>query len=94
MRVWLPTAKLDVLKLAVLTPPLLLKVPWPMLVVPSEKVTVPLGLATALLPGLLMLTVAVKVTLCPNTGEPAEETTVVLVPAFATVWFSVPVLPA
>src|SRR6516165_12449982 len=57
-----PTARLAVLKLAVLTPPLVVSVPWPMLVPPSEKVTVPVGLATILLPGLVTLTVAVKLT--------------------------------
>ena len=35
--VWLPTVKLEVLKLAVVVPPVVLKVPWPMLVAPSEK---------------------------------------------------------
>jgi hypothetical protein len=55
--VWLATAKLRVLKLAVVVPPLLLSVPWPMLVPPSEKIITPVGV-----PGLLLVTVAVKVT--------------------------------
>src|SRR2546426_9436613 len=48
---------------------------------PSLKVTVPLGLTTAALPGELTLTVAVKVTDWPETEGLAEETTVVVVAA-------------
>src|SRR6266404_918237 len=44
MMVWLPSARLEVVKLAVVVPPALLKVPWPMFVAPSEKVTTPVGL--------------------------------------------------
>ena len=43
MTVWLPTVKVDELKLAVVVPPLVVNVPWPMLLAPSEKVTVPVG---------------------------------------------------
>src|SRR5947209_4912373 len=78
MIVWLPTVRLDVLKLAVAMPPVVLSVPWPMLLRPSENVTTPVGL-----PGLLM--VAVNVTLCPNTDELAEDTTTRLVFAWLTV---------
>jgi hypothetical protein len=59
---WVPTAKVAVLKLAVVVPPVVLSVPWPMLVEPSANVTVPLGFAAAVLPGLLTVIVAVKVT--------------------------------
>ena len=79
-----------VLKLAVVVPPVVLSVPWPILVVPSEKVTVPVGLATAVLPGLLTDTVAVKVTACPDTEELAEDTTTTLVLALPTVSVKVP----
>jgi hypothetical protein len=46
-----------VLKLAVVVPPVVLSVPWPILVVPSEKVTVPVGV-----PEPLPVTVAVNIT--------------------------------
>jgi hypothetical protein len=52
-------------KLAVVLPALVLKLPWPMLVPPSEKITTPVGLAPAVLPGPLTVSVAVKVTACP-----------------------------
>ena len=55
--VWLPTDSLDVLKLAVVAPAVVLSVPWPILVVPSENVIVPLGV-----PEPLPVTVAVNVT--------------------------------
>ena len=76
------------LKLAVLTPPVVVSVPWPMLVAPSEKVTTPVGFAAVVLPGLVTLTVAVKVTFCPNTVVPADATAV-LVEALLTVWLTV-----
>src|SRR5205085_11624465 len=41
---WLVMTKLEALKLAVVIPPLVLSVPWPILVPPSEKITRPLGL--------------------------------------------------
>ena len=41
--VCVPGAKLDVLNVARVTPLAVLKVPWPMLVPLSLKVTVPLG---------------------------------------------------
>ena len=88
-----PTASPAVLKLAVLTPPVVVSVPWPMLVAPSEKLTTPVGFAAVVLPGLVTLTVAVKVTLCPNTVVPADATAV-LVLAFPTVWLTVLLLPA
>ena len=42
----------------------------------------------ALLPGLVTVTVAVKVTPCPNTDVPADDTAV-LVAALLTVWLAV-----
>src|SRR5437870_7147613 len=41
---WILTAKLELVKLAVVVPLLVLRVPCPMLVPPSEKITTPLGL--------------------------------------------------
>ena|SRR5438105_11787693 len=91
--VWLPIDRLDVLKLAVVVPPVVLSVPWPMLVVPSENVTVPLGLATAVLPGLPTDTVAVNVTVCPDAEGFTEDTMAMPVLALPTVCVMLPVLP-
>ena len=85
MIVWLPTVRLEVLKLAVVVPPVMLSVPWPMLVAPSEKVTTPVGVPVP-------LTVAVNVTLCPKVAGFAKETTSVLEAALPTVWVTVPLL--
>jgi hypothetical protein len=85
--------KLVIMKLAVVTPPLLLSVPWPRLVPPSEKITTPLGLAKAVLPGPFTCTVAVNVTTCPVTELVGEAVTVVLVAALFTDCCSVPLLP-
>src|SRR5438132_13104981 len=71
--VCVPTDKLEVLKLAVVVPPVVLSVPWPILVVPSENVTMPVGLATAVLPGLPTDTVAVNVTVCPDAEGFTED---------------------
>ncbi len=60
-------------------------------VVPSLKVTLPLGLPA---PGAPTLTVAVNVTACPNTDGLAEELRVVLVAALFTTWFSASLLEA
>src|SRR5437763_14566523 len=51
-----------------------------MAVPPSMKVTFPVGVPA---PGLLAVTVAVKVTDCPDTDGLAEELTAVVVPACA-----------
>jgi hypothetical protein len=48
---------------------------------PSLKVTVPVGV-----PGKLLVTVAVKVTLCPKTDGFTDEVTVVDVLSRVTVW--------
>jgi hypothetical protein len=63
-----------------------------MLVVPSENVTVPVGLATAVLPGLLTDTVAVNVTACPDADGFTEDTTTVRVLALPTVSVNIPEL--
>ena len=80
------------LKLAVVVPPVVLSVPWPILVVPSENVTMPVGLATAVLPGLLTDTVAVNVTACPDAEGFTEDTMAMPVPALLTVSVMLPVL--
>ena len=78
VRVWLPAARLEVVKLAVVVPALVVNFPWPMLVPPSEKITTPVGLATAVLPEPLLTAVAAKVTSCPDTnGEMVDNTVLV-----------------
>src|SRR5467141_159345 len=54
-----------------------------MLTPPSWKVTVPVGVPT---PGGLAVTVAVKVTLCPDTEGLADELSPVVVASWFTVW--------
>jgi hypothetical protein len=71
-----PTASVDVVNVAL--PPL--SVPVPSTLVPSLKVTIPVGV-----PEVAGLTVAVKVTAWPNTDGFAEETTDVEVAALFTV---------
>src|SRR5947199_7882741 len=58
------------------------RVPVPRVVEPSLKVTVPVGVPA---PGLFAVTVAVKVTDCPDTDGLAEELTSVVVLAFVAV---------
>src|SRR5438552_2136087 len=87
---WLPTARLEVVKLAVVVPALVLKVPWPMFVPLSEKITRPVGLR-----GPLPVTVAVKVTLWLHTDGlvvPDTTTVALLVLVEPTVCVRVPVL--
>ena len=62
--------------------PELFRVPVPRVLGPSLKVTVPVGVPP---PGLFTVTVAVKVTDCPDTDGLAEELTNVVVLYF-TVW--------
>ena len=62
--------------------PELSRVPVPRVFAPSLKVTVPVGMPV---PGLFAVTVAVKVTDCPDTDGLAEELTNVVVLYF-TVW--------
>ena len=82
---WLPVESVLIVKVAVVTPPVVLTVPVPRVVLPSLKVTVPVGLAAAFEPGLVMLTVAVKVTAWPETDGLTDELTVVVVLAWFTV---------
>jgi len=70
-----PTVSVDVVKVA--TPPLF-KVPVPRTVVPSRKVTVPVGV-----PEVLEVIVAVNITGAPLGTEGAELTNAVLVAAVA-----------
>ena len=68
------------LKLAVVFPPDVASVPWPILVPPSEKVTRPVALTEP-----PTVTVAVKITLWPNCDGLREDTISVLVLALPTV---------
>jgi len=79
---WLPTANEEIFNVA--TPPL--NVPVPIVAAPSLNVTVPLGVPD---PGALALTVAVNVTLCPNTDGVSEVATLVLLFAWFTTCVSV-----
>jgi hypothetical protein len=79
--IWLPTAKLELVKWAVVVPPLVVRAPWPMLVPPSEKITAPVGVAEG-----LPLTVAVKLTLWPHTEGLTEDTNSVTLLALLTIW--------
>ncbi len=79
---WLPTLRVEVEKVA--TPED--KVPVPSVVVPSLKVTVPVGTAV---PGALATTVAVKVTDWPGFDGLSEEVTELVVESLFTVWVSV-----
>jgi hypothetical protein len=58
-----------VVKLAVVIPAVVLSAPVPSVVTPSLNVTVPVGVPA---PGLETITVAVKVSGWPNTGEATE----------------------
>ena len=74
---WLPMARLVVVKVAIVKLPVVLKIPWPRPVAPSENTTVPVGLPE-------LLTVAVNVRLCFQTAGLADEATEVLVLASIT----------
>jgi len=83
---WPPRVRLEVLKLAVIVPPLVVNVPCPILAPLSEKTTtVPVGLAAVVLPGAPTVSVAVKVSACPTTDGLTEELTTVAVLALLTV---------
>ncbi len=77
-----PTASVLIVNIAWPEP---FRVPVPRIPGPSLKVTVPVGVPA---PGLFAVTVAVKVTDCPDTDGLAEELTDVAVLAFFTVWVS------
>jgi hypothetical protein len=73
-----PTDSDEVEKLAL--PPV--SVPLPILTPPSLKVTLPVGVPT---PGATALSVAVNVTVCPNTNGFTDDVTVVELDAWFTV---------
>jgi hypothetical protein len=80
--VWVPAAK-AVLKEAVVAPPALLTLIGLPLLLPSiRNWTVPLGVPA---PGAVTLTMAVKLTLWPDTEALTEAFTIVLVVALLTV---------
>src|SRR5712692_7041530 len=78
---WAPAPSADVVRVAV--PPLRDLVPS--VVVPSRKVTEPVGVPT---PGDVTVTVAVRVTGCPNTGAVGDTVSVVVVEAWLTCWLT------
>ena len=78
MITWLPIASDEVVNVAV--PPKTLAVPK--VAAPSRKVAVPVGVPE---PGATGLTVAEKITDCPNTDGLAEETTEVVVDDWLTI---------
>src|SRR5438105_15734537 len=88
-----PTVRVAVVKVALVTPALVLSEPWPMLVRLSKKDAVPVGV-----PEPFGRIVAVKITVWPETDGPIDETTdvVVLIPPPVTVSEpeSVPLLKA
>jgi len=87
----LPVGSMEVVMVAVLVPlmPVGVSVAVPRVNVPFVKVTVPVG------SGPLPVTVAVKVTACPDTDGLAEDTTTVLLLMMLvlTTCVSVPLLP-
>jgi len=79
---WLPMMSVDVLNVAVVTPPVVESEGVPSVVDPSLNVTVPVGLP---LPGEVTDTVAVNVTDCPKLDGLALEETLVVVLDWLTV---------
>ena len=77
--VWLPAVKVEFVN--VVWPPA--SVAEPSVLVPSLKVTVPVGVPA---PGATAPTVAVKIIGWPNTDGFGEETSVVELLALVTVW--------
>ena len=65
--------------------------PVPIVVAPSVKVTVPVGVPV---PGATTATVAVNVTDWPTTDGDPDDTTAVLVAACPTAWAVTPLDPA
>src|SRR5437868_13533887 len=89
---WVPLPNVLLVKVAVVTPPVVLTATGlPVFVLSICHCTVPVGVP---LPGAVTPMVAVKVTLCPDADGLAEELTVVVVLAGLTTCVSVPVLPA
>jgi hypothetical protein len=82
-----PTESDDVLKVAVVTPALVLTLcAAPRLLPPSLNCTVPVGEVPVPEPGAVTLIVAVKVTKLPEIDGFTEELTAVVVEALFTVW--------
>ena len=78
----MPAARLLVEKVAV-KGAVAESVPLPITVVPSRKLTVPVGVPA---PGADTATVAVNVTLCPNVDGFRDEVRAVVVLALLTTW--------
>src|SRR5205085_1573882 len=77
---WLPTLRLEVAHVA--TPAASACAPQPVIELPpSLKFTVPVGVPA---PGAVAVTVAVKVTLCPNTDGFTDDVRLVVVLAWLT----------
>ena len=87
MMVWLPRARVEVVNVAWAAVMVTLAAS---VVAPSVKVTVPPGVPT---PGATAATVAVKVTVCPNTEGLTVELTAVLLLALLTTWGEAESLP-
>jgi hypothetical protein len=85
-----PTPSKEVVNVAWSELPTTLSVPVPRGVVPSRKVTSPVGVPA---PGAFTVTVAVKVTVSPSVTGLAEVATVVVVSALCTVRLLDPLLP-
>src|SRR2546426_536708 len=86
---WLLALSVLVAKLGGVTRPVLvLRVPVPIEVEPSKKFTVPVGLATAVLPGAFTLTAAVRVTDWPDTEGLTALLSKVVVSALLTTWLT------
>src|SRR2546428_13008520 len=85
---WLLVLSVLVLKVAVVPPPVVDSVPGPSGMNPSKKFTVPVGLATAVLPGAFTLTAAVRVTDWPDTEGLTALLSKVVVSALLTTWLN------
>jgi hypothetical protein len=83
-----PAAKLLVLKVAI-NGEVADSVPLPITVVPSRKLTDPVGVPA---PGLTTATVAVNVILCPKVDGLRDEARVVVVLALLTTWDTAPLV--
>jgi hypothetical protein len=68
-----PTGRLEVVKVAVVTPPEVLRSPYPITAEPSTKVTLPVGVLGGAAP--VSVTVAVNVTDCPRINGTIEDET-------------------
>src|SRR3989442_6206838 len=85
---WLVVRSGLAVKPAVVTRPVPVSVPGPSGMNPSKKFTVPVGLATAVLPGAFTLTAAVRVTDWPDTEGLTALLSKVVVSALLTTWLT------